>query len=70
MLGQIYWKQYKCSVKSNIIQPQEVKHWNNAFGKHQYIGALFMDLSKALDCLSHGLTKAKLHGHLQQFHHD
>ena len=40
-----------------------IDNWKSALDKQQYIGALFMDLSKALDCLPYGLIIAKLHAY-------
>ena len=40
-----------------------IDNWKSALDKQQYIGALFMDLSKAFDCLPHGLIIAKLHAY-------
>ena len=34
--------------------------WKKDLDKQQYIGAVLMDLSKALDCLSHDFILAKL----------
>ena len=40
-----------------------IDNWKSALDKQQYIGAFFMDLSKAFDCLPHGLIIAKLHAY-------
>ena len=40
-----------------------IDNWKSALDKQQYIGALFMDLSKAFDCLPHGHIIAKLHAY-------
>ena len=40
-----------------------IDNWKSALDKQHYIGALFMDLSKAFDCLQHGLIIAKLHAY-------
>ena len=40
-----------------------IDNWKSALDKQHYIGALFMDLSKAFDCLPHGLIIAKLHAY-------
>ena len=55
----VFRKCYSC-------QPLLVKcsdKLKSALDKQQYIGALFMDLSKAFDCFSHGLIIAKLHAY-------
>ena len=40
-----------------------IDNWKTALDKNHYVGALFMDLSKAFDCLPHGLIIAKLHAY-------
>ena len=40
-----------------------VDDWKVALDQRKTIGAIFMDLSKAFDCLSHGLLVAKLHAY-------
>ena len=37
-----------------------VKDWRNALDNRQYAAAIMMDLSKAFDCLPHGLLIGKL----------
>ena len=46
-----YRKGYSC--QSLLVKC--IDTWKNALNTHQYIGALFMDLLKAFDCLPHGL---------------
>ena len=36
-----------------------VENWRNALDNRQYAAAIMMDLSKAFDCLSHGLLLRK-----------
>ena len=38
-------------------------NWKTALGRKQFIALLFMDLSKASDCLPHGLIISKLHAY-------
>ena len=37
-----------------------VEDWRNALDNRQYAAAIMMDLSKAFDCLPHGLLLGKL----------
>ena len=37
-----------------------VEDWRNALDNRQYVPAMMMDLSKAFDCLPHGLLLGKL----------
>ena len=54
-----YRKGYSC--QSLLVKC--IDTGKNALDKQQHIGALFMDLSKAFDCLPHGLIIAKLHAY-------
>ena len=40
-----------------------VEEWKEALDENKFAGALFMDLSKAFDCLPHSLLIAKLHAY-------
>ena len=40
-----------------------VDDWTQDLDNNNYVGALFMDLSKAFDCLPHSLLKSKLHAY-------
>ena len=38
-------------------------NWKTALDRKQFVALLFMDLSKAFDCLPHGLIISKLHAY-------
>ena len=40
-----------------------IEDWKNAIDNKHIVGTIFMDLSKAFDCLPHGLLIAKLHAY-------
>ena len=40
---------------------QLTEYWRRALGENKYVGTIAMDLSKAFDCMPHGLLLAKLH---------
>ena len=50
-------KKYSC--QSTLIKT--IDDWKVSLDRNQMIGAVFTDLSKAFDCLPHGLIIAKLH---------
>ena len=37
-----------------------IENWKKNLGKNKIVGAVFMDLSKAFDCISHDLLIAKM----------
>ena len=52
-------KKYSCqSVLTKMIED-----WKLAIHENEIVGALFVDLSKAFDCLQHSLIIAKLHAY-------
>ncbi len=51
-----YRKQIGCSSTLTHL----VERWREALDKDQYVGVVMMDLSKAFDCLPHGLIVKKL----------
>ena len=40
-----------------------IEDWKLAIDENEIVGAFFMDLSKAFDCLPHSLIIAKLHAY-------
>ena len=52
-------KKYSC--QSLLIKM--VTEWKTALDNRHITGAVFMDLSKAFDCLPHGLLIAKCHAY-------
>ena len=54
-----YRKGYSC--QHVILRLTEL--WRNALDNNKYIGTIAMDLSKAFDCMPHGLLVAKLHSY-------
>ena len=54
-----YRKGYSC--QHVILRLTEL--WRNALDNNKYVGTVAMDLSKAFDCMPHGLLLAKLHAY-------
>ena len=54
-----YRKGYSC--QSLLLKC--VDNWKTALDRKQFVSLLFMDLSKAFDCLPHGLIISKLHAY-------
>ena len=52
-------KKYSC--QSTLIKA--IDDWKVSLDRNQMIGTVFMGLSKAFDCLPHGLIIAKLHAY-------
>ena len=40
-----------------------IQNWKKALDEKIFVGAVLMDLSKAFDCIPHGLLIAKLHAY-------
>ena len=51
-----YRKKHSCQT----LLLNMVEQWKQAMDKGEYVGAVLIDLSKAFDCLPHGLLIAKL----------
>ena len=54
-----YRKSYSC----NNVLVKCVENWRKALDMKQHVGCILIDLSKAFDCLPHGLLIAKLHAY-------
>ena len=54
-----YRKGYSCQH----VVLQLTEYWRKALDENKYVGTLAMDLSKAFDCMPHGLLFAKLHAY-------
>ena len=52
----------KCYSWQHVIM-QLTEYWRKALDENKYVGTLAMDLSKAFDCIPHGLLLAKLHSY-------
>ena len=52
-------KKYSC--QSTLIKA--IDDWKVSLDHNQMVGTVFMDLSKAFDCLPHGFIIAKLHAY-------
>ena len=52
-------KKYSC--QSTLIKA--IDDWKVSLNRNEMVGTVFMDLSKAFDCLPHGLIIAKLHAY-------
>ena len=51
----------KCSCQSTLIKA--IDDWKVSLDHNEMVGTVFMDPSKAFDCLPHGLIIAKLHAY-------
>ena len=49
------------SACSQHVILRRTKLWRDALDNYKYVGTIAMDLSKAFDCMPHGLLLAKLH---------
>lgn len=54
---------FRSGYSCQSILVKLIDDWKAALDDKNYVGALFMDLSKAFDCLPHGLLIAKLHAY-------
>ena len=54
-----YRKSYSC----NNVLVKCVENWRKSLDNHKHVGCILIDLSKAFDCLPHGLLIAKLNAY-------
>ena len=54
---------YKKSSRSNHVLLRLIENWKKSRDKKNLVGTVFMDLSKAFDCIPHDLRAAKLHAY-------
>ena len=63
-LFSIFISAYRKQIGGSSTLLHLVETWREALDKDQYVGVVMMDLSKAFDCLPHGLIVKKLEGYL------
>ena len=54
---------YRVHYSSNYVLIRLIEHWKKALDENVVAGTVLMDLSKAIDCISHDLLIAKLHAY-------
>ena len=55
---------YRKSIGCNSTLTYLLETWRESLDKDEYVGVVMMDLSKAFDCLPHGLTVEKMERYL------
>ena len=51
---------YRKHYSANNVLISLIENWKNNLDKNEIVGAVFMDLSKAFDCIPHDLLIAKM----------
>ena len=54
---------YRKNYSSNHVLLRLIEDWKKHLDRHNVVGAVLMDLSKAFDCIPHDLLIAKLHAY-------
>ena len=54
---------YRRGYSCQHVMLQFTEYWRRAVDENKYVGTIAMDLSKAFDCMPHGLLLAKLHSY-------
>ena len=52
---------YRKNYSTNHLLIGLIENWKKALDEKFFVGAVFMDLSKAFDCIPHDLIISKLH---------
>ena len=54
---------YRKSYSSNHVLLRLIENWKKSLDNKNFVGTVFIDLSKAFDCIPHDLLVAKLHAY-------
>ena len=54
---------YRSGYSTNHVLIRLIENWRHALDNNLFTGTVLMDLSKAFNCIPHGLLIAKLHAY-------